>query len=68
MMEKTFTAMLNEEFKAYMDRLDKGLLEAEKQMLHEKAMRGESCVYADSNGKIYRMAAKDVIAAHRKFQ
>lgn len=30
--------MLNEEFKVYMDRLDKGLLEAKKQMLHEKSL------------------------------
>lgn len=51
-----------------MDRLDKGLLDAEKQMLHEKALHGKSCVYADRNRKIYRMAAKDIIATHRKSQ
>ncbi|MGN0224765.1 MAG: hypothetical protein ACI4A7_01600 [Prevotella sp.] len=34
----------------------------------EKAARGESCVYQDDNGHIYRIAAKDVIASNPRFQ
>ena len=55
-------------FNLYVEALDKGLLEAERNMLHEKAARGESCVYQDDNGHIYRIAAKDVIAANPRFQ
>ena len=55
-------------FNLYVEALDKGLLEAERNMLHEKAARGESCVYQDANGHIYRVATKDVIAANPRFQ
>ena len=55
-------------FNLYVEALDKGLLEAERNMLHEKAARGESCVYQDDNGHIYRVAANDVLAANPRFQ
>ena len=60
--------MSEKEFNLYVEALDKGLLEAERNMLHEKAAKGESCVYQDDNGHIYRIAAKDVIASNPRFQ
>ena len=60
--------MSEKDFILYVEALDKGLLEAERTMLYEKAARGESCVYQDDNGHIYRVAAKDVIAANPRFQ
>ena len=60
--------MSEKDFNLYVEALDKGLLEAERNMLHEKAARGESCVYQDDNGHICRIAAKDVIAANPRFQ
>ena len=60
--------MSEKEFDLYVEALDKGLLEAERTMLHEKAARGETCVYQDDNGRIYHVAAKDVIAANPRFQ
>ena len=60
--------MSEKDFNLYVEALDKGLLEAQRNMLNEKAARGESCVYQDDNGHIYRVAAKDVIAANPRFQ
>ena len=60
--------MSEKDFNLYVEALDKGFLEAERTMLHEKAARGESYVYQDDNGKIYHVAAKDVIAANPRFQ
>ena len=65
---KRLKAMSEKEFNLYVEALDKGLLEAERNMLHEKAARGETCVYQDDNGRIYHVAAKDVIAANPLFQ
>ena len=65
---KRLKAMSEKEFNLYIEALDKGLLEAERNMLHEKAARGETCVYQDDNGRIYHVAAKDVIAANPRFQ
>ena len=60
--------MSEKDFILYVEALDKGLLEAERTTLPEQAARGESCVYQDDNGKIYHVAAKDVIAANPRFQ
>ena len=65
---KRLKAMSEKEFNLYIEALDKGLLEAERNMLHEKAARGETCVYQDDNGRIYHVAAKDVLAANPRFQ
>ena len=65
---KRLKVMSEKEFDLYVEALDKGLLEAERNMLHEKAARGETCVYQDDNGRIYHVAAKDVIAANPRFQ
>ncbi len=60
--------MSDKELEILRNNVRSGLLEAERNMLHEKVARGESCVYQDDNGRIYRMAAKDVIAANPQFQ
>ena len=60
--------MSEKELEKFRNKVREGLLEAERTMLHEKATRGESCVYQDDNGNIYRVAAKDVIAANPRFQ
>ena len=44
--------MSDKEFNLYVEALDTGLLEAARNMLHEMAARGETCVYQDDNGHI----------------
>ena len=60
--------MSEKELEIFRNKVRAGLLEAERNMLHEKAARGETCVYQDDNGRIYLVAAKDVIAANPRFQ
>ena len=60
--------MSEKELEIFRNKVREGLFEAERTMRHEKAARGESCVYQDDNGNIYRVAAKDVIAANPRFQ
>ena len=61
-------SMSEKELEIFRNKVRAGLLEAERNMLHEKAARGETCVYQDDNGRIYHVAAKDVIAANPRFQ
>ena len=65
---KWLNAMSEKELEIFRNKVRAGLLEAERNMLHEKAARGETCVYQDDNGRIYHVAAKDVIAANPRFQ
>ena len=65
---KRLQAMSEQELEIFRNKVRAGLLEAERNMLHEKAARGETCVYQDDNGRIYHVAAKDVIAANPRFQ
>lgn len=65
---KRLKAMSEKELEILRNKVRAGLLEAERNMLHEKAARGETCVYQDDNGRIYHVAAKDVIAANPRFQ
>ena len=65
---KRLKAMSEKELEILRNKVWAGLLEAERNMLHEKAARGETCVYQDDNGRIYHVAAKDVIAANPRFQ
>ena len=65
---KRLKAMSENELEIFRNKVRAGLLEAERNMLHEKAARGETCVYQDDNGRIYHVAAKDVIAANPRFQ
>ena len=54
--------MSESEAQEYFAMLDKALAEAEQEMLRDKASRGESLVYADRDGNIYRALASDVQA------
>ena len=65
---KRLKAMSEKELEIFRNKVRAGLLEAERNMLHEKAARGETCVYQDDTGRIYHVAAKDVIAANPRFQ
>ena len=65
---KRLKAMSEKELEIFRNKVRAGLLEAERNMLHEKAARGETCVYQDDNGRLYHVAAKDVIAANPRFQ
>ena len=49
-------------------KIDKGLLLAEKRMLQEKALRGESVIVCDKNNNIQRIPAQQVIAENSVFQ
>ena len=65
---KRLKAMSEKELEILRNKVRAGLLEAERNMLHEKAARGETCVYQDDNERIYHVAEKDVIAANPRFQ
>ena len=54
--------MTDKEIQEFAAMLDKALAEAEQEMLRDKASRGESLVYADRDGNIYRALASDVLA------
>lgn len=60
--------MSNREYFEFSKKLDEGLLLAEKRMLHEKALRGETVVVCDDNDQIVRIPACQVIAEHQIFQ
>ena len=60
--------MSDKEYKDLSRKIDKGLELAEKRMLQEKALRGESVVVCDKNNNIRRIPAKQVIAENRIFQ
>ena len=49
-------------------KFDEGLELAEKRMLQEKALRGESVVICDSNNQIKRIPARQIIAENPVFQ
>lgn len=60
--------MSNKEIEEYLRVLDEGLAESEKLMLQEKAANNEDVINADSNGKIVRIPAKDIIAKYPQYQ
>jgi hypothetical protein len=60
--------MSDKEYKDLSKKIDKGLELAEKRMLQEKALRGESVVVCDKDNNIRRIPAKQVIAENRVFQ
>lgn len=60
--------MSDKEYKDLSRKIDKGLELAEKRMLQEKALRGESVVVCDKNNNIRRIPAQQVIAENRVFQ
>lgn len=54
--------MSNKDVDAFIKQLDEGLALAEQVMLRDKASRGESIVYSDSEGNIKHALASDVLA------
>lgn len=60
--------MSDKEYKDLSKKIDSGLLLAEKRMLQEKALRGESVVICDKNNNIQRIPAQQVIAENSVFQ
>ena len=60
--------MSDKEYKELSKKIDKGLLLAEKRMLQEKALRGESVIVCDKNNNIQRIPAQQVIADNGVFQ
>lgn len=60
--------MSDKEYKDLSRKIDEGLELAEKRMLHEKALRGESVVVCDKDNNIQRIPAQQVIAKNRIFQ
>ena len=60
--------MSDKEYKDLSKKIDSGLLLAEKRMLQEKALRGESVVACDKNNNIQRIPAQQVIAENSVFQ
>lgn len=60
--------MSNKEIESYLKTLDKGLAEAEKAMLQEKAIRGENVVNSKEDGTIVFIQAKEIINAFPQFQ
>lgn len=60
--------MSNNEIKELAEKLDAGLKLAEKRMLHEKSLRGETVVvYSEEKGIEY-IAASQIIAENAIFQ
>ena len=60
--------MSDREYQEFSEKLDKGLLLAEKRMLQEKALRGECVVVCDSDNNIKRIPAQQIIANNPIFQ
>ena len=60
--------MSNKEVHELSEKLKYGLELAEKRMLQEKALRGESVIVCDKDNNIRRIPAKQVIAENRIFQ
>ena len=60
--------MSNKEIQEFNEKLRKGLELAEKRMLQEKALRGQSVVVCDADNNIRKIPAKQVIAENPIFQ
>ena len=56
--------MSNKEIKDFTSKLEAGLQIAEKRMLEEKALRNETIVVSNAEGRIEYLSAKDVLATY----
>ncbi len=56
--------MSDKEYQDLNRKLDEGLQLAHQRMLEEKALRGESVVVANSEGKIEYISAREVLATY----
>ena len=52
----------------FTEKLRNGLLLAEKQLLQERAARGETVILSDDHGNPIAVPARDIIAAHKEYQ
>ena len=59
--------MSEKEIQEYQDKLDMGLKLAEKRMLEEKALRGQSVVVMNKDGVICHIPASQVLAENELF-
>ncbi len=60
--------MSEKEILELQDKIDEGLLMAEKRMLQEKPLHDECVIVQNSDGVIQHIPAKQVIAEHAIFQ
>ena len=60
--------MSNKEIQVFSEKIWRGLELAEKRMLQEKALHGETVVVCDSNNSIKYIPAQQVIDEHVIFQ
>ena len=60
--------MSNKEIQVFSEKIWRGLELAEKRMLQEKALHGETVVVCDSNNNIKYIPAQQVIDDHVIFQ
>lgn len=60
--------MSEKELQEFQEKLDMGLQLAEKRMLEEKALHGQSVVVMDETGEICHIPASQVIAENEIFQ
>ena len=56
--------MSDKEYKELDQKLDKGLKLAQRRMLEEKALRNETVVVSNAEGKIEYISAKEVLASY----
>ena len=56
--------MSNKEIKDFTRKLEAGLQIAEKRMLEEKALRNETVVVSNAEGKIEYISAKEILASY----
>lgn len=49
-------------------KLEHGIMLARKRMLHEKALHNQEVILGDSDGRIYSVPAKEIIANYKEYQ
>ena len=60
--------MSDKEVNEFTEKLRNGLLLAEKQLLQERAARGETVILSDDHGNPIAVPARDIIAANKEYQ
>lgn len=52
------------EVEEYLQKIDKGLEESRKKLLHDYALHDDSLVVGDMNGNVLHVPAKEILAQH----
>ncbi len=52
------------EVEEYLRKIDEGLKESRKKLLHEYALRDDSLVVGDTEGNVLHVPAKEILAQH----